>query len=102
MIPYTKALELKHAGYPQELEGGYFEDDSSGLGTEQVYIPTLSKLIEACSPSLGTLIAPWFTESKKWYAGAEFPIDGSKWKLESEGDSPEEAVANLYLELHKK
>lgn len=112
---YELAKQLKDAGFPQVGGGGYFitsqeisrmdkdEDTLSYVFKNEIpYNPTLSELIEACGK-----IVLW-SYNDKWYAGHnnEYYCDCSYFDdypipLE-EGDTPEEAIAKLYLELNKK
>lgn len=93
MIPYELAKKLKDAGFPQEMKDGSMLDDglnNEGYGPETAYDPTLSELIEACGESfvmLGHRGSGWFSESISNIGN---------------GTTPEEAVANLWLELNKK
>lgn len=92
-------------------------------GTQTVYVSELSELIEACNKIMGTtgkyepFNLHWFPSAsgKKWEALRsnqkylkQFPngshLSDSQIKLAEiigEGDTPEEAVANLWLELNK-
>ncbi len=92
MITYELAKQLKHAGYSQELGDGYFLDDSSGLGNEQVYIPTLSELIESFDDSVIVL-----TTGKKMST-----VLHGKTAIVSQGSTPEEAVTRLYIALNMR
>lgn len=92
---YELALKLKEAGFPQfpDNRNGFYLYDSDGFGTEQVYVPTLSELIEACK--LDSFFQLTFMSSSgKW--SSEFDSYHGK------GSTPEEAVANLYLALNQK
>ena len=65
---------------------------------DRVYLPTLEELIEACGDEFrGLEVGDWPAEDKShiWYAK-------SKSQVIAEGSTPEEAVANLWLELNKK
>ncbi len=64
-------------------------------------VPTLSELIEACGEKFEELI----NLKDKWicYGGGKDIIKGvEQWHAFGEGSTPEEAVANLWLELNKK
>lgn len=116
MLTYSKALELKNAGFPfrksKSLHAIYFKKDGTLTSyhygdktTEEIYlyVPTLSELVEACGKKF------WALEvvGKKWRARAfnsrkvTNMSDKSFEGLDSIGSSPEEAVASLYLALHK-
>lgn len=97
MLSYQTALKLKEAGFPQKhilvnlngqmmcLCGSRDEGD--------VHIPTLEELIEACGEHLFLLHRE--IKTKNW---AAWGLD----KFICDGNTPSEAVANLYLELYKK
>lgn len=116
MISYELALKLKEAGFPQVGGEGtkVFKDRERGDGTIEngyfIKCPTLSELIEACldKEEVAMRIREEFSLTKHigigdtgfymwWKAGV--PRKG-EWFAFS-GPSPEEAVANLYLALHK-
>jgi len=85
MIDHKLAKKLKDAGFPQD-EVNYF-DDKRG----DIYIPTLSELIEAC----GHIELDNISGDNIWRASQECG-------LPKYGKSPEEAAAKLWLELNKK
>ncbi len=115
MISYELAKQLKNNGFDQKeimpkntigypalivteeqaknpRMGFYVSRDN-----EKVLIPTLSELIEACADDFLFLEAPKeeFKEEASWIAlGVD---DGA-----GSGNTPEIAVANLWLELNKK
>ncbi len=100
------AKELKDTGltfeYPETRENTYSYLDSSGnpcsaMGKDAAYVPTLSELISACGVGLMEIQRSGLGSSH-WYA--EGALDG--WEKEGEGSTPEEAVARLWLALHKK
>lgn len=64
---------------------------------EVVYIPSLSELIEACGNDFECLK---YRGSNKWECGEISPFE--LWTTLSEGSTPEEAVARLWLEINKK
>lgn len=75
--------------------------------------PTLSELIEACGDRFGGLTHVRYLESKKeqstsirrYWKAYEFVARWSEMKSTScygDGETPEEAVANLWLILNKK
>ena len=95
---YELAKKLKDAGFPykKSLFGGLTEEsylDEKGNTYNQ---PTLSELIEACGDSFGSLgVNGQGINNKKWHCFG-------KNRLIEFGKTPEEAVANLWLELNKK
>jgi hypothetical protein len=129
-MTYELAKQLKDAGFPQKWKNGKGKidcpcrnrgkgnimtqselDGSCGKDFE-VYKPTLSELIEVCGKE--TLVL-WM-HNKKWFAGLRtimtfknskgivltdthtLVIDYEDYKI---GETPEEAVAKLWLELNK-
>lgn len=96
-MTYELAQKLKDAGFP------LFK------GHEYAYLPTLTELIEACGEEFGTLElcscmpAPhdhaciWDARPKDDRIAGEY-VD--KWT--GRGDTPEEAVANLWLALNSR
>ncbi len=71
---------------------------------EDVYFPTLSELIDACGDKFNILHFDNF--KKEWFAYSNDPKDevDLEWYHDGEyskGKTPDEAVANLYIELHK-
>lgn len=97
-MDYELALKLKNAGFPHTWCS---EDDCSCLinGNDTDCFPTLSELIEACGDRFDALIKD--SEVKgDWVATAE---NGDADNLVSiTCSTPEEAVANLWIELNKK
>jgi hypothetical protein len=89
---YELAKKLRDAGYEQH-------------GATELYIPSLSELIEACGKPF-VLHSPKSKDiSEEYYQPSE-----TEWTayyqddrfLKEFGSTPEEAVANLWLELNKK
>jgi hypothetical protein len=131
MITYETALKLKNLGFPQtgngllmvSNEGAKFENIRFNPGeiisldenNPIVYLPSLSELIEAFDsrykriPGLINdaqfVLRKTFVGGKKGYMAA---LDGDfeSYELERKyvfySTSPEEAVANLWLEINKK
>lgn len=119
MIKYDTAVKLKEVGISQRGEGWlylpgselpYSPDEINALSVksdkswEEVaamgyYAPTLEEFIEACGDSFRYLDRT----KNEWYAhGASNPEgDAIVVDIHTRGTSPTEAVANLYLELHK-
>lgn len=115
---YELAKKLKDAGYPQL---GYCHShwlcpdnclyeqqkngsDYFGINTARdfdinnyAYSPTLSELIEACGEDFGNLCR----DKKKFKSYPPQPIQHEFSNLEWV-DTPEEAVANLWLALNEK
>ena len=102
---YELAKKLKDTGFPQKskYEGDICQyDNLHHLGyyiskdNKNVYVPTLSELIEACGDRFSFLAVLQGTQGKIWRASV--PGEVFWWN----GSTPEEAVANLWLELNKK
>lgn len=106
-MKHETALKLKEAGFPFvecELENCTYVGSSLDEGGKNYHYPTLEELIERCT-TFGNrpyikdfdLEFRWGTPSyfvaKIYHTGAVFAI--------GRGDTPSEAVANLYLAIHK-
>ena len=102
---YKLAKELKDAGFPQRYVRGQMmydlsiEPNKEGIlpdGTEEVFMPTLSELIEACGEGFGLLVQH-IGKKGKWYnTNSNSTNDG----IQTFGDTPSEAVAKLWLSLN--
>lgn len=124
MITYSKALELKNAGFPppeykkdktswilEETNGfcyhGVFMSNEEHIirlhpgfmysPSSFIYAPSLLELIEACGNRFTGLYKQQPGFSGYWQAVCNM-MPG----IMMEGSTPEEAVANLWLELNKK
>lgn len=110
-MTYELAKELKEAGFPQEDHHHGTDDFIGEEAGEMVAIPTLSELIEACGDGIllfkgHTWIAVRFNGCYGIYDDVGIPpysgwID-DMFDNYSEGNTPEEAVAKLWLALNKK
>jgi hypothetical protein len=85
---YELAKKLKDAGFPQQPVPFLPLANNSPETMDLLTYPTLEELIEACGEGFTTLIRSF--EGEVWLADGE------------EGKTAIEAVANLWLELHKK
>lgn len=94
-MTYELAKQLEEAGFPQKVTGSYV-GKGSGLKREQVRIPTLTELVEACGKGFLSLV-----RKSHWEVYGCQQFEGGM-QLFTEGSSPEEAVAKLWLELNKK
>ena len=110
---YELAKKLKDAGFPEDkfdrVYTGRMEElinDIDGsptglMGAESYLAPRLEQLIEACGDEFGGL------ERTYNYLGNTIEWCAFQTKIDSKdmycvGPVPEEAVANLWLELNKK
>ena len=109
-MKYELAKQLKEAGFLQDGEGCmlplvplYDDGINSPPQPDKVYAPTLEELIEACPQTYSAYGSDDYVFAlnvfdKKWIAGYEkyesFTVDG-------EGETATEAVAMLWLALHK-
>lgn len=85
-MTYEIAKKIKDAGFPIS---GYCIEDFCDCGYEH-RLPTLSELIEACGDGFGSI----------GRSGDLWQVSDYSFKINLyEYESPEEAVANLWLEL---
>lgn len=101
-MDYQLCKKLKDAGFPQNGNGGWFPhgDDATEEGSH-CYVPTLSELIESCGEDfieLEKILNKWYCKGKWEKFG-----DGLGYypKYDVDGSTSEEAVALLWIELHK-
>lgn len=125
-LSYELCKELKEAGFPQLMSslqpfyeevcgevkvcyegrqyqayGDDFEDNYIENTEYCMYkIPSLSELIEACGKLFIALEAEHLIQCTVWVAKGYLEEDGRI--IDYAGDTPEEAVAKLWLELNKK
>ena len=109
-MKYKLAKQLKDAGFPQRNERILY---CYPLKEDNVAYPILEELIEACNCQCFNL-----DKRAKWASGGQWFCEGSILKEGEDdikvdlnkmpeltkrgfGDTPEEAVANLWLELKK-
>ena len=104
-MDYELAKKLKDAGFPQKVNGGFQtckhgaflrhqKDCPMGCSeSDFVKYPTLSELIEACGEDFNTLTRYGKSSNSGWR------VWGWSGNDDVDGDTPEEAVANLWLEL---
>lgn len=104
---YDLAKKLKDAGFPQ-LEMPLFDSEGYWYRTEEeilnwVHTPTLSELVEACGATFRSLEKYSNTENGQLvYYWSAYAVDVTgRNGATKKGISPEEAVANLWLELNK-
>jgi hypothetical protein len=91
MISYQLAKKLKDAGFPQsELALA-----QQKAGYDYVSMPALSDLLAACGEDFRALSR----EPDCWLACGYVSEDG-EWRNMHAGDSPEEALARLWLSIH--
>jgi hypothetical protein len=92
MISYELARKLKDAGFPQsELARAQHQ-----AGYDYVSLPTLSTLIEVCGEGFGVL----GRDPDRWVA-REYVSERGEWNNAHEGETPEDAVARLWLLLNQ-
>ena len=118
-MTYELAKKLKNAGFLQKVQGSVICEDNHKRYDEYVncekehpYSPTLSELIEACgdkfvlhSPHSKDVNEECWNAGDKWWAvkqGVENNPNAEYGTIMVQGDTPEEAVANLWLKLHGK
>ncbi len=92
---YELAKKLKDAGFPFDF-GNETVYDSMPPGYSFDRYPTISELIEACRDVECFDLGSRHNVTKYWYASC------STFTTSEEYSTPEEAVANLWLELNKQ
>jgi hypothetical protein len=97
-MTYELAKQLKDAGFPLKTTNFEYKEmvtEAFKINDLWYLFPTLSELIEACGDGYFCL------EGRgRWIA--ECPHSTLRTLIQGEGSTPEEAVANLWLELNKK
>lgn len=95
---YELTKKLKEAGFPIKIET---HRQSSGWEEYIMIPPTLSELIEACGERFGFLL---LNQENKMWLGREKGIEPihPEFSGYKHYETPEEAVANLWLKLNKK
>lgn len=107
-MDYELAKRLKDAGFPQGGDSdwyyldGYKEPDIRNMEdfySEELYIPTLEELVEACGDKFSYL----HQSERGWHAHSHADGTMNVYGQEGgDGKTPIEAVANLYLALYNK
>lgn len=107
--------KLKDNGFVFEHYVPVLGEDINGNPVElEEYVvdrfPTLSELIEACGENLSIMKKGLFMGKHGWVVGQltfnevtnSEEMNPFMWHLHAFGNTPEEAVANLWLALNKK
>ncbi len=109
MLSYEICKQLKEVGFPcsdsWHIGTPYKDGSFEWFDGEE---PTLSELIEACGDDFIGLNRNFNDDKAKWYADTRThecncgkpECRGFNWECEC-GETPEEAVAKLYLEIKK-
>ena len=98
-MTYELASKLKNAGFPNVVLNNGMSSDGETVKYTHI-TPTLSELIEACGEDFDNLTKGRFIK-KGWMCNYAHD-DQANEDWNSEGSTPEEAVANLWLELNKE
>lgn len=113
---YELARSLKNVGFPQKLSkpSTHYGEIALDINRDEVpYIPNLGELIEACNPIKADDFG-LYLDGDRWCAYYRYfgnfehnnkfkdSDEGYSVDLEEHGQTPEEAVANLYIALNKK
>lgn len=112
---YELAKQLKGAGFSQNPQGqGYFINVTGNpfvfqsFNENEVYVPTLSELIHACGEDFIKLVQTnKLDEKEKEMSKEVFGREIGHWMAYSyryytDGSTPEEAIAKLWLLLNNK
>ena len=99
MINYELAKKLKDAGFPMKRVGGLAPDGASVYADAKgaYLLPTLSELIEACGTNFYGLRRDRDALGVYWIAETRDNL-----KNTGGSETPEEAVARLWLALNAK
>jgi hypothetical protein len=113
-MTYELAKQLKDAGFPIKVAFADIDLLPTKDGNSIYYRPTLSELIEACGEGIFELLRQsewhrsmsgniWEAAIGKIKENTPLTIKGIEDSIVKVGGStPEESVANLWLELNKK
>ena len=121
-MTYELAKKLKDSGFSQDKKGGGDLCAHGGHNFtptpddcwDKVYCPTLEELIEACGNNFGSLdfYIPFQDDdmcincnkerSEAFGAKKRWTVLARKCQIAMCGDTPEIAVANLWIALNKK
>lgn len=94
-MTYELAKELKDAGFRLDYSDQEWH-------TYRPTFPTLSELIEACGDRFGAMDVIRFAGQPTIYVAGEYITrDGDIDSPRGEGQTPSEAVARLWLAIHK-
>ena len=101
---YKLAKLLKDAGFHQSILGTHFAYTGKKLDDpiDDVYIPTLSELIEAVISVPKGKNMGFYSDGGNFVAWKRVTFENDGNDYQGNGDTPEEAVANLWLTLNKK
>ena len=102
-MDYSLAKQLKDAGFPQNGKSSDAHSDINDTLVDRFVHPTLSELIEACPKQMGTatFVLGSAHQGQAWVA-CYFDFRASRGaELNETGQTPDEAVARLWLALHR-
>ena len=98
---YTLAKQLKEAGFPWNPgECGHCKT----YWNDPIWYPTLSELIEACGDKFWGLSRTtlYSNPENQFWRASSIPEKDREQEIRTRGKTPEEAVANLWLELKER
>ena len=99
-MKYELAKQLKDAGFPEDRDYKKVDVDFlAGKMSEYYQNPTLSRLIEACGDDFKGLDKNAIWEAQGIYWCCAEHGEGRKF---GQGETPEEAVAKLWLALNRR
>lgn len=115
-MKHELAKELDDAGFPQKMDYGhwFYSSDGSQCGfwghgekfappRDAIKVPTLDELIEACRPYFWDLVCNvGIRRGDVVIQEAEWVADARIDNITATGDTPAEAVAHLWLAIHKR
>lgn len=108
-MTYELAKKLKDAGFRQlrhlDRHGSRIDFvNPAPMAPDEVLIarPTMEELIEACGDKFVSLRGPGSGHKSLWYAEGVTDPGAFQHKVPVHGDTPVEAVANLWLALRSE
>lgn len=106
MISYELAKKIKDAGFPKSGNGRYIPNNELSIQEfnyfEIFYIPTLEEAIEACDDKFIDLNRIKSKPKNEQWAACCYDLDDPAGKGIYYGQTPLEAVLNLWLALNTK
>jgi len=99
---YNLAKKLKEAGFEVREKFSYHKNPTNPYEEQGYFLPSLSELIKACNPKVYDDFGLRIGYTENWEAWATYHGETiPEVDLNVSGNTPEEAVATLWLALNK-